>query len=147
MLLKSSPNPWKILRKKLIFSKVTKLQSWNFSKNELCQQFFKRFFFNLKVSNCVYPRNTPQCCRFDSGSKSEVFVKTVVPKIQTILRIMSTVKSFLLKMQTSWYLFTKAGFQRRHFLTISETILFVSVIPGTPTESFCHMEMIPRRIL
>ena len=55
---------------------------------------------------------------------------------------MSTVTSFLLKIQTNLYLFTKAGFQRRHFLVISEIFLFVSVVLGTPTESFCRVAMI-----
>ena len=65
--------------------------------------------------------------RFDSDSKSEVLVRIAVLKIQTILRGMSTVKSFTENADYPTF-FTEAEQQRRIFLEISEIILFVTVI-------------------
>ena len=55
-----------------------------------------------------------------------MFVTLAVLKIQTILRSMSTVNYFLLKMLTRRHLFTKAELQCRLSPEISETIHFVS---------------------
>ena len=64
--------------------------------------------------------------RFYSYSKSEVFVRIAVLIIQTILRSISTVKSFT---ENADYqtIFTEAELQSRIFLEISEIILFVTV--------------------
>ena len=62
--------------------------------------------------------------RFESYSKSEVFVKIAVLEIHSILRSMSTLR-FFTEMQTSQNLFSEAELQRRMLLEISE-FFFVS---------------------
>ena len=61
--------------------------------------------------------------RFESYSKSEVFVKIAVLEIHSILRSMSTLR-FFTEMQTSQNLFSEAELQRRMLLEISEFFLF-----------------------
>ena len=49
--------------------------------------------YALNVS-CTFNLRSVSRGKFDSESKSEVLVRIAVPKIQTVLRSMSTVKSF-----------------------------------------------------
>ena len=62
--------------------------------------------------------------RFESDSKSEVFVKIAGLEIHSILRSMSTLR-FFTEMQTSQNLFSEAELQRKMLLEISE-FFFVS---------------------
>ena len=72
--------------------------------------------------------------RFESDSKSEVFVRIAVLEIPAILRSMSTVRFFT--ENADQRLFNEAEIQRRMLLEISEIFLLFQLFSGTPLSEF-----------